>query len=81
MVMMVMMVVVAVVMMLGAMNAAVDDLVTVMMSTLGRKPMQTMPQNCDAAVGGNQQNRHELSGGASHGISQCCQRLREERLF
>jgi hypothetical protein len=65
-------VVVAVVMMLGAMNAAVDDLVTVMMSTLGREPMQTMTQDCDATVGGNQRNRHELSGGASHGISRCC---------
>jgi hypothetical protein len=43
--------------------------------------MQTMTQDCDAAVGGNQQNRHELSGGTSHGIRQCCQRLRDERLF
>jgi hypothetical protein len=63
-------VMVAIVMMLGAVNAAVDDLVSVMMSVLGSEPMQTMAQDCDAAVGGNQQNRHELSGSASHGRSQ-----------
>jgi hypothetical protein len=41
-----------------------------------------MTQDCDAAVGGNQQNRHELSGCASrHGIGHCCQRPHEERLF
>ena len=56
------MVLVTIVTVVGAMNAAVDDLVSVMMSALRREPMQTMTQDCDAAVGGNQQYRHELSG-------------------
>ncbi len=76
------MVVVTIVTVVGAVNAAVDDLVSVMMSALRREPMQTMTQDCNAAVDGNQQNGHELSGSTSrHGISQCCQRPREERLF
>jgi hypothetical protein len=78
---MMMVVVIAVVMVLGAMNAAADDLVSVMMSALRREPMQALTENCYAAVGGNQQNRHELSGGASHEKSQCCQRLRDEGSF
>ena len=76
------MVVVTIVTVVGAMNAAVDNLVSVMMSALRREPMQTMTQDCDAAVGGNQQNCHELSGSASrHEISKCWQKLREQRLF
>jgi hypothetical protein len=76
----VVMMVVATVMMFGAMNAAADDLVSVMMSAMGREPMQTMTQDCDASVGSNQQKRHELSGNASHGISQCWQRLAASEL-